>query len=419
MTTESVTRSRWVVGQIGSRRNYLVPATFERIGRLERFVTDIWIPSPAARLAALTGRSSKILGRRNPAVPDSKVTCPWVGGLLGNFRLRRTCRDEVWYHSLVTMAEAIGRKSRSALARIPGSGAGGFWGFTLESLEAIREGNRRGLPTVLEQYDPGLVEDQLVQRYAELHPGWEHGVSIRPSFYFDRIRSEWQEATRIVVNSGWSKRCLVEQCVDPAKITVIPLAVRPALEMGPRGIRKRGTPIRVLFAGTFNLRKGAPDFVEVARRLEGDEMFEFLVAGPVHLPEKLMGSMPGNIRFLGPVARGRMPGLYRDSDVLLLPAVSEGFGIVQIEAGSQGLAVITTERVGEFVRDGFNGHLVELGDYDGVVARLRALECDRDLLHRMGMHSIEASRGFSPQAYEERLLGFIESIESGTGVGHG
>ena len=114
-----------------------------------------------------------------------------------------------------------------------------------------------------------------------------------------------------------------------------------------------------------------------------------------------------------------MSELYRDSDVLLLPAVSEGFGIVQIEAGSHGMAVITTDRVGEFVQHGQNGYLVELGGYDDVVMRLKQLEEDRGLLLRMGLHSIDASRAFSPQSYQDRLTDFIESIESGKVTNHG
>jgi glycosyltransferase involved in cell wall biosynthesis len=114
-----------------------------------------------------------------------------------------------------------------------------------------------------------------------------------------------------------------------------------------------------------------------------------------------------------------MSELYRDSDVLLLPAVSEGFGIVQIEAGSHGMAVITTDRVGEFVRNGQNGYVVELGDYDGVVTRLRQMQEDRALLLRMGECSLQASREFSPQAYQDRLTGFIESMEDGEGGNHG
>jgi glycosyltransferase involved in cell wall biosynthesis len=163
--------------------------------------------------------------------------------------------------------------------------------------------------------------------------------------------------------------------------------------------------------GTFNLRKGAPDFAEIARRLLHRKDIQFVVAGPIHVPDAMLAKMPPNITFLGPVPRAAVADLYRSSDLLLLPAVSEGFGIVQIEAASHGLAVIATDRVGRFVDHGESGYVVELGDYDSVVAHLGNLADDRGKLHRMGQRAAEASRGFSPETYAGNIEKLVASLD--------
>lgn len=400
-------KSKWVVGQIGSRRNYLVPATFNKLGRLAAFSTDFWVDGSFIRGMNRLGVRGKFMGRHNPELGRSRVKWPKMAGVLGNLRISRRRRDEGWYRDLMKLAQAVSSTSASLID----DKAKGFWGFTLESLDAIRRSNEKGIPSILEQYDPGEREDQLVAEYAAAHPGWGYGVEIRPQFYFERIRQEWAEATRIVVASDWSKRCLEEQGVAGEKIDIIPLATAiPPVERSQRAVNE-GSNIKILFVGTFNLRKGGPDFVEVARRLLHRKDIEFVVAGPIHVPDETMAQMPANISFLGPVPRVAVADLYRSSDLLLLPAVSEGFGIVQIEAASYGVAVIATDRVGKFVDHGESGYVVELGDYDGVVAHIVDLAGDRVKLHRLGQRAADASRGFSPDTYARNVERLVESLD--------
>lgn len=404
-------KSKWVVGQIGSRRNYLVPATFNKLGRLAAFSTDFWIDGSVVRGMNRLGVRGKFMGRHNAELMQSRVKWPKMAGVLGNLRIARKKRDEGWYKDLMKLARAVSATSASLIDERRAEPTKGFWGFTLESLDAIRKSNERGIPSILEQYDPGEREDQLVKEYAECHPGWGYGVEMRPQFYFERIRKEWAEATRIVVASDWSKRCLEEQGVEGEKIDIIPLATAiPRAEKTQRTVNQ-GPGIKIVFVGTFNLRKGAPDFAEVARRLLHRKDIQFVVAGPIHVPDAILAELPNNIVFLGPVPRAAVPDLYRSADLLLLPAVSEGFGIVQIEAASYGVAVIATDRVGKFVTDGESGYIVNIGDYDGVVERITGLADDREKLFRMGQRAAEQSKGFSPETYAQNVEKLVASLD--------
>lgn len=65
--------------------------------------------------------------------------------------------------------------------------------------------------------------------------------------------------------------------------------------------------------------------------------------------------------FLGSVPHEEVPAYMALADVLVLPSLSEGFGIVLLEAMAMGLPIIATKVTGltEIVEDGENGFLVE------------------------------------------------------------
>ena len=50
---------------------------------------------------------------------------------------------------------------------------------------------------------------------------------------------------------------------------------------------------------------------------------------------------------------------YCDADVFILPTLSDGFGLTQLEAQAWKLPVIASRYCGDVVRDGFNGVVLE------------------------------------------------------------
>jgi glycosyltransferase EpsF len=91
--------------------------------------------------------------------------------------------------------------------------------------------------------------------------------------------------------------------------------------------------------------------------------------------------------------RARCVGLRRDvvellrrSDVLLLPSIHEGFGLVALEASGVGLPVVGTKIPGldEVVRDGETGILHSIGDVQGMAASVERLLTNPVYAARLG-----------------------------------
>jgi glycosyltransferase involved in cell wall biosynthesis len=65
------------------------------------------------------------------------------------------------------------------------------------------------------------------------------------------------------------------------------------------------------------------------------------------------------VRWFGVAPRAQVESYYRDADVFILPTLSDGFGLTQLEAQAWKLPVIASRYCGEVVRDGVNGVVLE------------------------------------------------------------
>jgi glycosyltransferase involved in cell wall biosynthesis len=97
-----------------------------------------------------------------------------------------------------------------------------------------------------------------------------------------------------------------------------------------------------------------------------------LVVGEGHLGERLRGSAPPNVTFLGEVDRPRLRELMRSARGLVYPA-DEDFGIGMAEAQACGTPVIGLARGGalDIVEPGVTGWLVATPTVDAVRAAVR------------------------------------------------
>jgi len=262
-----------------------------------------------------------------------------------------------------------------------------FFGFNSNCLETLELLKDRRIFTVLDQVDPGLVEENIVLEEAERWPGWE-GIPGRMSQdYWDRVKAEWAAADLVLVNSNWSREALVKQGVPFGKIIVVPLAIDLAKDHVLAPINPEG-PLKVLWLGSVILRKGIQYLVEAARKLESQRV-EFLLAGPLGISDQAVRSFPSNVKVLGRITRDQLSVYYRQAHVFALPTLSDGFAITQLEALAHGLPVVTTPNCGNVVTEGVDGFIVPARDSQALADTLARLNDDRSMLRAMSGNALE------------------------------
>jgi glycosyltransferase involved in cell wall biosynthesis len=100
------------------------------------------------------------------------------------------------------------------------------------------------------------------------------------------------------------------------------------------------------------------------------------------------------------------------NDVLVLPSLSEAFGLVITEALSCGLPVITTPNSGgpEVITDGENGFIVPVRSSEAIAERLEVLHCDRKRLREMSAAAFQRADEHSWSNYRARISHIMRGI---------
>lgn len=287
-----------------------------------------------------------------------------------------------------------------------------FFGYSYEVSGMLQAERSRGIFTVLDQMDPGPVEFRAVADEMRKHPEWAGHPPPFPRAYYDRLRQEWEWADLIVANSDWTREAMISEGVDPGKIEILPLAYETDRPAQARRPFQAGSQLKVLFLGQVNVRKGIHYLVEAARLLE-HEPVEFLVAGPLKIRKEATVLASQNVKWLGPVPRNEAAGLYQQCDVFVLPTLSDGFAITQLEALAHGLPVIVTPNCGRVVEDGLTGFVIPPRDPRALAEAILRFIKQPELSFEMSPHCRKAAGAYSVEAYGRSLVDMISQRRQG------
>lgn len=353
----------WICCQLGAREHYAIPRALFRRDQLGYLLTDAWFP-PTSILRIVGERRSEIRDRWHEELKEAPVTS--FNWSLTAFEILSRARGLSGWQKIIARNRWFQRKIVKALTSDIGpqtSDSPIFLSYSYTALEPFRYAKSLGWTTTLGQIDPGPVEEEIVAAEAEREPSLAPDWTRAPADYWKAWREECDAADRIIVNSQWSRSCLVKAGVNDSKLFVVPLAyespitdTRRTREYPPQFTPDR--PLRVLFLGQINLRKGIARLLKAVRSFQSQPV-DFLMAGPVqiNIPEDLRSNR--NIRWIGPVARNKVRNYYQQADVLILPTLSDGFALTQLEALAHRLPVIASRQCGAVITDHVNGLLLE------------------------------------------------------------
>lgn len=182
-----------------------------------------------------------------------------------------------------------------------------------------------------------------------------------------------------------------------------------------------GRPV-VLFASKLTPRKHPDDVVRAVARLRDDGVSaSLLFVGAGELEPALRSlvvdyNLGGIVFFGGFVNQTELPKVYAASDVFVLPAENEPWGLIVNEVLCAGVPVVVGAGVGcvpDLVRDGENGWLVEAGDVGSLTAALRRLVADEGARIAMGRKGLEMIRDWNYERCRRGVVAAVESLHAG------
>jgi glycosyltransferase involved in cell wall biosynthesis len=248
-------------------------------------------------------------------------------------------------------------------------------------------------------------ESELKPEYAETMPSIIENQARR-----DAKDEELSLADQIVVPSDYVRGTLATAPGSMSPIATIPYGA----EASASNVRRCGGPntarLKVLFAGQLTQRKGIGYVLEAINKL-GDVVQFTMIGQRVGRCAPIEEAIRSH-RWIPTMPHGELLSEMSRHDVLVLPSISEAFGLVVLEAMSRGLPVITTRNCGAAiaVRDGIDGFTIPIRSVDDIVDKLALLAGSRTLLDDMSCAAAVRASVFSWERYRELLCRTVEPL---------
>lgn len=390
---------QWVVCQIGAREHYNIARALSQSDSLRLLVTDYWFRSRFD----LGAWSKSMRDRFDPEINPMRVRGLNTSFVISEF-FRRFDNIPNGWQAMIDRNDWFQRQCIRTLEKLPDQNLTVF-SYSYAAREIFEYSKSRGWRTILGQIDPGQVEADLVQKLAT-----EAAISTEefpPASYWDSWKDELRLADKVVVNSNWSRRCLMETGIPDNKVVSIPLAIDQDRISDPHtnsaNLPTAANPekLHVLYLGQVILRKGVlPLFESIAAA--GDKVVWHIVGEEkISVPESIRAMV--NVNFYGPVRRSLVHKFYEMSDVFILPTHSDGFAITQLESLSRGVPVIASKNCGDVVEHGKNGLLLDCVSAEAITKAVLSLASDRRFLTRLQSNAA-LSEKYSFDALNRNLM---------------
>lgn len=213
-----------------------------------------------------------------------------------------------------------------------------------------------------------------------------------------QILLDIEQADVVLVNSEFVKNTFVHMGWDPAKIYVIYLGVDeqflrnlPLINF-QHEIKSR--PLRLIFAGSFETRKGAEVLIAALKLIRGHS-WQLEIAGGINKVIKRKNASffkDPRVKYLGRLTRSELAQRICTSDVFVFPSLAEGSARVIFEALAAGCYIITTPNSGSIVKDGVNGTLVFPNDADCLAEAIQRAILQPKKVKEVGLYNAKIVR---------------------------
>jgi glycosyltransferase involved in cell wall biosynthesis len=282
---------------------------------------------------------------------------------------------------------------------------------------AIRKARSNGLAIVTDHSiaHPAFMHQALREEFARF--GLAAGYDSRADLWKLVLR-DCDDADLLMVNSDFVKKTFLEQGYPADKVRVAYLGVREDFFDLKRDYRIAG-PVRLLFTGNFDIRKGVRILLEAIRQCRRSGL---------DLRLELLGNLgngapclePGDEIFFthtpfAPLKQVAMS--FERADLFVFPTFAEGSSRSAMEAAAAGLPLITTENCGLPLQHGKSAIYVPANDVESLAQAIALVSSDDGLRESIGRNAMKTvTENYTWMHYGRRVAGYFQEAVEGVGV---
>lgn len=280
--------------------------------------------------------------------------------------------------------------------------------WPLAGLETLRTARLLGIPTVVERANAHtrfayeVVARECERLGVDLPPDEDHAYNAT------RLHKEEEEyglADYLLCPSDFVVRTFRDQGFAPEKLVRHRYGYDESLYHPVVGEREPRSGLCALFVGVCAVRKGLHFALEAWLSSPASRTGTFRIAGEF-LPqyeEKLAGMLAHpSVQVLG--HRDDIPELMRQSDILMLPSIEEGFGLVCVDAIGSGCVPLVSDACTELCIHDQDALVHAVGDVDAITRHITLLDEDRVRLAELRAACLAAAPTLTWTVAGQRLL---------------
>lgn len=289
--------------------------------------------------------------------------------------------------------------------------------WPLGALATLETAKRLGIPTVLERcnahtgFAMEVVQKECERLGVPLPPDHEHAYNAEK---LQREEEEYRLATRLLCPSEFVVKTFVDKGYPRETLSRHIYGYDEKVYYPSDEPRESKRGLTMISVGVCAVRKGLHFALEAWLRSPASKDGTFLIAGGF-LPEYQEKLAPmlahPSVKVLG--HRNDVAELVRKSDILVLPSIEEGFGLVITEAMSSGCVPLASDACTEICSHMETGLVHRVGDVDALTKHITMLHEDRQLLEKLRSAGLKAAPGVTWTAAGRILLDvYRETIDA-------
>ncbi|MEY2481304.1 MAG: hypothetical protein QOI04_2231 [Verrucomicrobiota bacterium] len=285
------------------------------------------------------------------------------------------------------------------------------YAYDAGALESFRAAKRVGMKCI---YEHPIIYwrkvQQLQREEAQLHPEWAPTLNALVDSEEKLLRKdeELARADVVIAPSSFAQESLRATPNLKASIQVIPYGAPNVVER--TFADEANKKLRVLFVGALSQAKGLGYLLQAAAHL--DRQIELTLIGQRVSPVMPSAAVLDRHKWIPSLPHDELLAEMSRHDVLVLPSLHEGFGLVIPEAMAQGLVVITTAHTAgpDIITDGVDGFIVPIRSAEAIEEKLNYCVADRKLLCEMKRAAQRKAASLQWQIYRQQVVAMARAV---------
>lgn len=233
-----------------------------------------------------------------------------------------------------------------------------------------------------------------------------------PKYILNSYLHEYNLAKKILVPSQFVFDSFISNDISEKKLEICPYGVD--LDVFKPNWNNDKKEFTVLFVGTFSIRKGFLDLIDIINSPLLDNI-KFLLVGDFTSETREYENFlknRDNVTIITWVSQNTLTKYYSASDLFILPSYEEGMAMVQIQALAMGLPLLVTTNSGadQIFKISNVGYRIVPGQIDEFVKKILLIQNNLELRNSFSRNNIHvAQNNFTWYNYAVSVLNVLNN----------